>query len=204
MALLLKAHAIGPCLIIGAAVSVLALVFAGQKVVLPQLLMTGAANVDVVLLLSAAYAPLTVRCFGGDALRMEATASRSLASADAILLAALLAPVGALAAVGLVSNDAAFALDVVRDFAVFAAASLLLLTLAEPIAAATVPVVYMLVISLAGVRGDGSSPWWAALRQPANELTAGLAICLVLGALVTFHRWARQRANAGTQLAEGA
>lgn len=183
----------GPCLSIGAGVSALTLLLAGDTIALPQLLSARAANVDIVLLLSAAYAPLTARCFGGDALRMEATARRSLVGADAVLLIALLAPVAIIAAIGAATNDANFGLDVVRNFAIFVAAALLLLTFAGPVTASTMPVVYLLVISLAGVNADGSSPWWALLRQPATALMAALGVCVVAGALAAFHRWARHR-----------
>jgi len=195
--LVAKAHSVGRCVCIGLGVCVLTLLFAGDTVALPQLLTGTARDVDVALLLASAYAPLAARCFGGESLRMEATARRSLGLVDFALLCALAAPVGAIVAIAAVGGDEAFVLNVTRNFAAFIAASLLLLTIAGQTAAAAVPVVYVLVISIAGASADGTSPWWASLRQPATGLSTTVALCLAAAALAVFHRWARYRPHAG-------
>jgi len=186
----------------GAVVCVLAFMLAGQSVALPQLLTSGVANVDLVLLLSAVYAPLTVRCFAGEALALEASAQRRLDVADLALFAAIFAPVGVTSGMGAVTGDSAFALDLVRDVAMFAAAALVLFTIAGSNTAAALPVGYVLLIAVLGANSDGSSPWWATLRQPATPAETVAALCLATGGLVIFHRWARHRPHAQVNAAD--
>lgn len=177
------------------AILTLTFLLAGEAVPVPQLLAGISKPVQFELLLASAYASLTAHCFGGESLRMEASARRSLLLADFTLFGTLLAPVALAMAVGAVTRDTGFVLAVMRDFTAFVAFALLVVTFGGQTAAAAVPVVYLLVIGTVGVGADGSSPWWAALRRTPTMSSALVTTLLAVAGVGVFHLWARRRPN---------
>lgn len=196
MTLMIRAHNGSRGMLLSAITSLTILFMAGRVVALPQLLQGAIQPVNVGLILALALAPITAYVFGGELLRLESLARRSLLAADALLVGLMLLPVLVAGSIAAISGDPASGYGLMRNCSAFMALALGLLTVTTPSTAAGAPVAYFLVIATAGYRPEDQVPWWAWLRAPATPTDTALALGVLVVAAVAFHHWARRRETA--------
>lgn len=194
--LVLRAHRGGRALGLSAVTSVGILLLTGHVVQLPQVLQGTTQPVDVGLILALSLAPLTAYVFGGEPLRMEVLARRSLVPADGLLVLTLLLPVVVAGVVDAAVHAPSSGYELVRNCGAFSACTLALLAVTTTSVAAVVPVAYFVVMATAGHGSAGHVPWWAWLRAPAGPRDTVLALGLLAAAATVFHLHARRTAAA--------
>ena len=167
---------------------------AGTVLPVPQLLQGRTTPIALEMLLPILFAPLCAYAFGGVTLRFEHGSRRSLLLPDLLLFALACAPVVVVAGLATATGDGAFAAIAVRNAAVSAGASLILLTFSGQTAAVTVPILYFFVVSLLGGRPDGSAEWWAVLRASATGETLLAGLLLLAAGMAVFRLRARPAA----------
>lgn len=193
MPLFLKAHRAPRALLAAAVLSGLAWLFTGTVLELPQLLAGRMQPVAVALLLGAAIAPVVAYAFGGEGLRLESTARRSLWGQDLALAGLVALPVLVGTVLSAATAGPPSAVVFARDAAAFGGLALIALTLLGESAAVTVPLGYFLLTVTLGGQPDGGSHWWAAIRGPASATTGLTAGFLLVAGIVLFSACARRR-----------
>lgn len=198
MTLFLRAHRAGPGVVIATLIAVAAWQLAGGTLPLPQLVSGRIRPVHVELLVTVLQAPMVLAVFAGRAsgpvLVVEAQARRTLWPHDLLLAATTLAPAAVVAAAATATGDTQTAAVLLRDTAFFTGMTLALLAWPGHRAALLVPVIYFLLVGTIGTADDGTTHWWAALRDPATPATLIAACALAVVGVVLFHRAARSRA----------
>lgn len=196
MTLMIRAHDGQRGMILSALTGLAILLLAGRVVALPQLLQGATQPVNVGLILALALAPVTAYVFGGESLRLESLARRSLLTADAALVSLIILPVLLAGTVTLITGDTDSGYGLIRNCSAFMAMTLALLTVTTPATAAGAPVAYFVVIATAGYRPGGHFPWWAWLRSPATPAGTALVLGMLTAAVIVYHRQARRRETA--------
>lgn len=182
-----------PCLA-AAVLSVIALLVAGGVVPLPRILAGTSEPINSNLIVSIGFAPIAAVVCGADCLAFESLARRRLAHLDAAIVASVTLPPVVLGIAAYLAGDQDSGLALIRDATAFCALTVMLAALVTISTAASLPVVYFLVVAELGRGSDGSFYWWAWLLAPASIGSAALGCGLALIATVVFTLFARRRA----------
>lgn len=195
MVLFARAHRLGPAALLSTALALAGWWLAGTTLPVPQLLQGGMHPVAVELLLATGFAPIIGYVLPGPTLRFEHAARRRLLAADALLVAALLAPVALVGLAGFLLGDPHVALLGLRNAAGFLGLALAVRAVADDVAAAAVPVGYFLLVAMLGGRPGGQAAWWAVFRAQASGWSLAVGLGVLCAGAVLFHRQGRRQAS---------
>lgn len=168
----------------------------GWLVNLPQILQGLARPVDVVLIVSLGYAPLTGYMLSDQALVWESRARLRLLAIDLILLAAVIGPVALVGILAATAGHSDSLVKLVRDGCLMVGLTLGFSGVTSARNSATVPVLYFLVVTAVGIRDTGTPYWWAWVRADADKSTVAPSVAVLLIGFGLF-RW-RARRHAST------
>ena len=174
---------------------------AGSLVELPQLLQGISRPLDVALIVSTAFAPLTGYMFDDASLAAESRANRRLVAVDVVLVGTTVAPSAVIAGAAALTGHPEVAVRLVRDVGFMVGLTLAVLGVARARTASTVPVVYFLAVTFVGLRADGTPYWWAWPRADPTLVTVVPSVVLLAVGFVLLRWRARRRAASIPELA---
>lgn len=181
-----RAHHLLPAAAFAVAVALVGWWLAGGTIALPQVVSGVAKPVQLQLMITVVLGPTTVWVFNAAATEFDRLGRRFLLSYDALSVATLAVPSGAVIGLMYLVGDGDHGSALARDGALYIGLALLCLGLFDETVALVAPIGYFMLVSTFGGTSRGTAYTWAYVRDDVRSWHLLLSTLVLIAGFTSF------------------